>query len=88
MLIGIEELSVQIELDRLKEEILNLLGVRKLVYGDDDYLMGLALAKTIKNLEFVKKSTARLGKRCTNPMFQHFKHYFDDSIQNDVAWHG
>ena len=34
------------------------------------------------------KSTARLGQRCTNPMFQHFKHYFDDSIQNDVEWHG
>ena len=88
MLIGIEELSFQIELDRLKEEILNLLGVRKLVSGDDDYLMSLAFAETIKNLEFVKKSTARLRKRCTNPMFQHFKHYFDDSIQNDIAWRG
>ena len=51
LLIGIEELSVQIELDRLKEEILNLLGVRKLVSGDDDYLMSLAFAETIKNLE-------------------------------------
>lgn len=76
------------ELDRLKEEILNSLGIRKLLSDDDSYLMGLALAEIIENLEIVMRSTARLGKRCTNPRFQHFECYFDDSIQDDVAWCG
>ena len=69
LLIGLEGLPFQIELGRLKEEILNSLGIRKLVSGDDDYLMGLALVETIKNLKFVIRSTTRLGKRCMNPMF-------------------
>ncbi|KAJ9673861.1 hypothetical protein PVL29_023423 [Vitis rotundifolia] len=73
------------ELDRLKEEILNSLGIRKLVSDDDGYLMGLALAEIIENLESVMRSSTRLGKRCTNPRFQHFEYYFDDSTQNDVA---
>ena len=76
------------ELDRLKEEILNSPGVRKLVSEDDDYLMGLALAEIIENLEYVMRSTARLGKRCADPMYQHFECFFDDSIQNAVAWCG
>lgn len=76
------------ELDRLKEEILSSLGVRKLVSADEDYLMGLALAEIVENLELVMRSTARFGKRCTDPTFQHFDRCFDDSIQNDAAWCG
>lgn len=75
-------------IDRLKEEILNSTGVRKIVSENDDYLMGLALAEIIENLEFVMRSTARLGKRCADPMYQHFEPFFDDSIQNAVAWCG
>ncbi|KAJ9680293.1 hypothetical protein PVL29_019571 [Vitis rotundifolia] len=73
------------ELDRVTEEILNLLGIRKLVSDDDGYLMGFALAKIIEDLEFVMRSAAKLGKRCTSLRFQHFEYYFGDSIQNDVA---
>ena len=69
LLIGLERLPFQIELGRLKKEILNSLGIRKLVSSDDDYLMGLALVETIKNLKFVMRSIARLGKRFTKPMF-------------------
>lgn len=73
---------------RLREDILNSLGIRKLVSDDDDYLMDLALAEIIENLGYLAKSVARLGKKCTDPIYHHLEHVFDDPIAIDLKWYG
>ncbi|GFZ10768.1 type-1 restriction enzyme mjaxp r protein [Actinidia rufa] len=73
---------------RLREEIVNSLGIRKFVSDNDDYLMDLALAEIIENLECLAKSVARLGKRYTDPVYHHLEHVFDDPIETDFNWCG
>lgn len=73
---------------RLREDILNSLGIRKLVSEDDDYLMDLALAEIMENLVCLAKSVARLGKKCTDPLYHHLEHVFDDPIVIDLKWCG
>ncbi|PSS34907.1 Ferredoxin-dependent glutamate synthase [Actinidia chinensis var. chinensis] len=73
---------------RLREEIVNSLGIRKLVSDDDDYLMDLALAEIIENLGCLVESVARFGKRCTDPVYHCLEHVFDDPIETDLNWCG
>ncbi|CAL5387601.1 unnamed protein product [Camellia sinensis] len=73
---------------RLREEIMNSLGIRKLVADDGDYLMDLALAEIIENFGCLAKSVARLGKRCADPTYHRLEHVFDDPIDIDRNWFG
>lgn len=73
---------------RLKEEIVNSLGIGKLVSEDTDYLMDLAFTEIIENVGCVAKSVARFGKRCTDPVYLRLDHVFDDPNEVDVKWHG
>ncbi|XP_059667499.1 protein PSK SIMULATOR 3-like [Cornus florida] len=72
----------------LRENIVNSLGIQKLVSDDDDYLMDLALAEIIDNLRCVAKAVARLGNRCVDPVYHHFEHAFDDPFKIDLNWCG
>lgn len=76
------------EVNRLREEIINLMGVRKLVSDDDDFLMDLALDEIIENLGYVARAVARLGMRCADPFFHRFEQFLSDPIENFVEWHG
>ncbi|KAF8403207.1 hypothetical protein HHK36_011306 [Tetracentron sinense] len=69
---------------KLREELMNSIGVRKLVSDDDDFIVGLACAEIIENLGFVARSVARLGKRCKDPVWQQFENLFDDQVKNDA----
>lgn len=73
---------------RLREEVLQLEGVRKLVSEDDDFLLGLALAEMMDSLASLSRSVARIGKRCADPMLQRFEHLFADLVKNDVDLYG
>ncbi|GMP84693.1 hypothetical protein CsSME_00038125 [Camellia sinensis var. sinensis] len=70
----------------LKKEIVNSLGIKKLVSDDANYLMDLALAEIIQNLGYVAKAVARLGKRCTAPVYHRLGHIFDVPITNNLKW--
>lgn len=76
------------EVNRLREEIINLMGVKKLVSDDDDFLMDLALDEIIENLGYVARAVARLGMRCADPFFHRFEQFLSDPIENFVEWHG
>ncbi|XP_043725944.1 protein PSK SIMULATOR 1-like [Telopea speciosissima] len=68
---------------RLREEIMNSVGVRKLVSDDDDFLVGLVYAEMVDNLGFIVRSVARLGKKCSDPVLQRFEHVFDELVKTD-----
>ncbi|XP_047326365.1 protein PSK SIMULATOR 1-like [Impatiens glandulifera] len=73
----------------LKEEIKHSSGIRKLVSENDNYLMDLAIAEIIQNLTYVAKSVARLGKRCSDPIYHSLEGVFDDPFDViDLNWLG
>ncbi|KAH7553652.1 hypothetical protein JRO89_XS12G0038600 [Xanthoceras sorbifolium] len=76
------------EIDRLREEIVNSVGVKKLVADDDDYLMDLAFNEIIENFGNVARSVARIGKRCTDPVYHRFENFIEDPILNYFEWLG
>lgn len=76
------------ELNRLSEEITDSIGVKKLVAEDDDYLMDLALNEIIENFGNVAWSVARLGKKCTDPVYHRFEAFIKDPIANNSEWYG
>ncbi|XP_077234201.1 uncharacterized protein LOC143876378 [Tasmannia lanceolata] len=67
---------------RLRDEVVNSVGVRKLVSDDEDFLLGLAVAEIIDNLGFAVRSVTRLGQRCSDPVLQGLEHIFKDLIKN------
>ncbi|KAF3795386.1 hypothetical protein EJ110_NYTH04883 [Nymphaea thermarum] len=68
----------------LRDELLALEGVNKLVSENEEYLLGLACAEMIDNLAFVVRSISLLGKKCTDVALQGFEHVFDDLVKNGV----
>ncbi|XP_038885046.1 protein PSK SIMULATOR 1 [Benincasa hispida] len=69
------------QVGRLREEINNSLGLKKLVSDDDEYIVRLICAEMTESLAHVAKSVARLGKKCSDPSLKNFEHVFDALIQ-------
>lgn len=66
---------------RTREEIMNSVGIRKLVSDDDEYIVSLICAEMIKNVEHVARAVARLAKKCSDPCLKSFEQTFDDLIK-------
>ncbi|KAK9284093.1 hypothetical protein L1049_012353 [Liquidambar formosana] len=73
---------------RLREEIMNSVGIRKLVSDDDEYIGGLICAEMVENMAHVARSMARLGKKCNDPGLKSFEHVFDELIKFGVDPYG
>ncbi|KAK8555976.1 hypothetical protein V6N13_070049 [Hibiscus sabdariffa] len=71
------------EISKLKSEILKSPGISKLISADQDYLLSLALAERLDDLNRVVNVVSRLGKKCNEPALQGFEHVFGD-IMNGV----
>nr|DAD36733.1 TPA_asm: hypothetical protein HUJ06_007374 [Nelumbo nucifera] len=67
-----------LEMSKLKNETLKSEGVRKLVSSDESYLLELALAEKLDDLNHVAAVASRLGKRCSVPALQGFEHVYSD----------
>ncbi|XP_071721276.1 protein PSK SIMULATOR 1-like [Rutidosis leptorrhynchoides] len=76
------------QMSRLHEELANSTGTRKLVSEDHNHLIELALIEIIGNIKCVAQAVARLGKKCTNPIYRNLDHVFDDVFEVDVNWCG
>lgn len=72
---------------RLREDIANSVGIRKLVSEDDDFLMDLVLAEIIGNLGSVAKSVVMLGKKCSDPIYHNLERVLNDVGDTDPKWH-
>ncbi|KAF8388208.1 hypothetical protein HHK36_026874 [Tetracentron sinense] len=66
------------EISKLNNEILKSEGVRNLVSTDEFYLLELALAEKLDDLNCVAAVISRLGKKCTEPALQGFEHVYVD----------
>ncbi|XP_050379520.1 protein PSK SIMULATOR 1-like [Argentina anserina] len=73
---------------RMREEIVNSTGVRRLVSEDDDYLMELALNEIIENLGYLATCVVRLGKRCSDPIYHNFERFFEDPLESGLRSFG
>lgn len=68
------------EISKLKNEILNSEGVKNLVSSDEGYLLELALAEKLEELNRVASVVSRLGKKCSEPALQGFEHVYGDIV--------
>ncbi|CAL9110699.1 unnamed protein product [Musa textilis] len=73
---------------RLRDEVLRLEGVRKLVSDDDGFLLALALAETTDALGSLARAVAGLGRRCCDPALQRFDAAFADLVKTGADPHG
>ncbi|KAI9074800.1 hypothetical protein K1719_043224 [Acacia pycnantha] len=60
------------EISKLRNEILTSKDVNKLVSSDEAFLLELALAEKLEELNRVASVVARLGKKCPEPALQGF----------------
>ncbi|GLT93292.1 hypothetical protein SLE2022_110920 [Rubroshorea leprosula] len=65
---------------RLRGEITNSAGIKKLVSEDEDFIGSLICAEMFENMVHVVKAVARIAKRCHDPSLKNFEHAFDDLI--------
>ncbi|XP_004296612.1 PREDICTED: uncharacterized protein LOC101308167 isoform 2 [Fragaria vesca subsp. vesca] len=72
------------EISKLKVEILKSEGVQKLVSSDEAYLLELALAEKLEDLNRVAAVVGRLGKRCVEPALQGFEHVYSDLVNGVI----
>lgn len=63
---------------KLREEMMNSMGIRKLVSDDDDYIVRLICAEMMENLIHVARAVSRLSKKCTDPFLKSFEQAFDE----------
>ncbi|KAK6942686.1 protein of unknown function DUF3475 [Dillenia turbinata] len=73
---------------KLRIEIVNSIGVKKLVSNNDDYLLDLALVEIIQNMNSVARNVARHGKRCVDPVYHGLERLFNDLDGSDEEWCG
>jgi Protein of unknown function (DUF668)/Domain of unknown function (DUF3475) len=67
---------------QLRDEILHLEGVHRLVSDDDQFLLSLVVAEITESLGFLFRSVSWLGKRCSDPVLQQFEQLFVDLVKN------
>ncbi|KAK7337174.1 hypothetical protein VNO77_17736 [Canavalia gladiata] len=72
----------------LREGIVNSVGVKMLVSDDDDYLMELALNEILDNFQSLAQSVARMGKKCTDPVYHRLELFVRNPVQNYFQWSG
>lgn len=72
------------EISKLKNEILKSEGVQNLVSSDEAYLLELALAEKLEDLNRVAAVVSRLGKRCAEPALQGFEHVYADLVNGVI----
>lgn len=73
---------------RLREEIVNSVGIRKLVSEDDEFIVGLICAEIVENLRHVLKSVARLSEKCSETSLRSFALVFDDFVKTSMDPYG
>lgn len=69
---------------KLREEISNSAGIKKLVSENDDYIVDLICAEMLHNLESVARVVTRLAKQCNDPLLQCFERAYDDLTKSGV----
>ncbi|KAL7582514.1 uncharacterized protein LOC111903013 [Lactuca sativa] len=69
---------------KLREEISNSVGIKKLISEDDDHVVDLICTEMLHNLENIAKVVTRLSKKCKDPLLICFERAYDDLIKHGV----
>lgn len=73
---------------RLREEITNSVGIKKLVSDDDDFIVRLIWLEILENMVHVAKSVARIAKKCSDPSLRSFENAFEDLFKIGLDQYG
>ncbi|CAA0807169.1 Protein of unknown function (DUF668 [Striga hermonthica] len=73
-----------VEIFKLKNDILKSDGVKALVSGDEKQLLELALFEKLDDLNRIASVVSRLGKKCSIPALQGFEHVYGDIISGNI----
>ncbi|KAL1832419.1 hypothetical protein ACET3Z_002070 [Daucus carota] len=68
------------EIVKLKGEIFSCDGIKALISDDEAFLLELALAEKLDELNRVAAVVSRLGKKCSLPALQGFEHVYGDIV--------
>ncbi|XP_008794290.2 uncharacterized protein LOC103710377 [Phoenix dactylifera] len=72
------------EIARLRSETLASHAVRLLVSTNEPYLLSLALAEKLEDLNLVAAVASRLGRRCSHPALLGFEHVYSDLLAGRI----
>ncbi|XP_020222566.1 uncharacterized protein LOC109805041 [Cajanus cajan] len=72
------------EIVKLRSEISNSKGVQNLVSSEEGYLLELARAEKMEELNRVAGVVSRLGKKCSMPALQGFEHVYGDIVNGVI----
>eukprot|EP00256_Glycine_max_P068617 XP_025983212.1 uncharacterized protein LOC100819666 [Glycine max] len=72
------------EIVKLRNEISNSQGVQNLVSSEEGYLLELARAEKLEELNRVANVVSRLGKKCSLPALQGFEHVYGDIVSGVI----
>ncbi|TKY51848.1 phosphatidylinositol-3-phosphatase myotubularin-2 [Spatholobus suberectus] len=72
------------EIVKLRNEISNSQGVLNLVSSEEGYLLELARAEKLEELNRVAGVVSRLGKKCSVPALQGFEHVYGDIVSGVI----
>lgn len=76
------------QVTRLREEIMNSVGIRKLVSEDDEFIVGLICAEITENLRHVLRSVVRLSEKCNETSLKSFGLVFDEFVKTGADPYG
>lgn len=76
------------QINRLREELIKSIGIKKLVSDSDDFLIELVIAEIIENLGYVARSVSIHGKGTVASVYHHLETVFSDPIENSGNWYG
>lgn len=66
---------------RLRDEIMNSVGIKKLISDDDSYIARLICTELVENLGHVAIAVSRLAKKCNDPFLKSFEQAFNDLLK-------
>ncbi|RAL45584.1 hypothetical protein DM860_009448 [Cuscuta australis] len=69
------------QVSRLRDEIANSLGIKKLVSEDDVYISKLICSEISENLRNMASTVTRLSKKCRDPLLRSFELAFDELLK-------
>lgn len=72
------------EISKLKNETIKSEGVMKLVSSDGSFLLELAYAERLDELNRIAETVSRLGKKCIEPALQGFEHVYGDITSGKI----
>ncbi|QCE07667.1 hypothetical protein DEO72_LG9g2687 [Vigna unguiculata] len=72
------------EIMKLRNEISNSQGIQNLVSSEEGYLLELARAEKLEELNRVASVVSRLGRKCSEPAVQGFEHVYGDIVNGVI----